>query len=176
MTVTVASRWLGPRATDQKAADAISPAHLNVLRLSRWVRALAAGDCQHSGLAALNADDHPPELRFAPQATAGPHAALARPSEDMGRIALSRSGCRDVQLWFYTDVLVLRNDLILMIARDDFGRLAIVPMYRVVDDWGQTHRIHRAPYGTLCERHFAPQASNMSTKKAAVGERLPLWK
>src|SRR5262249_53943719 len=62
-------------------------------------------------------------------------ACLSVLRDHVGRIALSRYGCRDVQLRFYTDMLVLRNDLTPLFAHDDLGRLAIVPMCRLVDEW-----------------------------------------
>jgi hypothetical protein len=70
-------------------------------------------------------------------------ACLSVLQDHVGRIALSRYGCRDVQLRFYADMLVLRKDLTPMFASDDFGRLAIVPMYRCVDEWVRSHSIHR---------------------------------
>jgi hypothetical protein len=70
-------------------------------------------------------------------------ACLSVLQDHVGRIALSRYGCRDVQLRFYTDMLVLRRALTPRFARDDFGRLAIVPMCRRVDEWVRSHGIHR---------------------------------
>jgi hypothetical protein len=70
-------------------------------------------------------------------------ACLSVLQNQVGEIALSRYGRRDVQLRFYADMLVLRKDLTPMFARDDFGRLAIVPMYRWVDEWVRSHGIHR---------------------------------
>jgi len=81
------------------------------------------------------ASDLPDEARKA--------ACLSLLRDHVGRIALSRYGCSDVQLRFYADMLVLRQDLTPVIAHDDFGRLAIVTMYRWVDDWVRTHGVHR---------------------------------
>ena len=70
-------------------------------------------------------------------------ACLSILQHHVGRIALSRYGCRDVQLRFYTDMLVLRKALTPILASDDFGRLAIVPMCRCVDEWVRCNGIHR---------------------------------
>jgi hypothetical protein len=69
-------------------------------------------------------------------------ACLSVLRDYVGRIALSRYGCRNVQLRFYADMLVLRNDLTPVIANDDLGRLAIVPMCRLVDEWVRSHGFH----------------------------------
>jgi hypothetical protein len=70
-------------------------------------------------------------------------ACLSVLRDHMGRIALSRYGCRDVQLRFYADMLVLQDQLFPAFATDDLGRLAIWPMFRRINDWVESHRIHR---------------------------------
>jgi hypothetical protein len=78
-------------------------------------------------------------------------ACLSVLQDHVGQIALSRYGRRDVQLRFYADMLVLRKDLTPMLVRNDFGRLAIIPMYRWVDEWVRSHGIHPgAPYRGRC--------------------------
>jgi hypothetical protein len=84
---------------------------------------------------AIVASDLPDEAKEA--------ACLSVLRDHVGRIALSRYGCRDVQLRFYADMLVLRDQLFPWFASDDLGRLAIVPMFRRVNDWVESHRTHR---------------------------------
>jgi hypothetical protein len=84
---------------------------------------------------AIVASDLPDEAKEA--------ACLLVLRDHIGRIALSRYGCRDVQLRFYADMLVLRHQLTPVDAHDDLGRLAIVPMCRWVNDWVRSHSTHR---------------------------------
>jgi hypothetical protein len=70
-------------------------------------------------------------------------ACLSVLRDHIGQIALSRYGCREVQLRFYADMLVLRDQLKPVIVNDDLGQLAIVPMCRWVNDWVDGHRFHR---------------------------------
>jgi hypothetical protein len=68
---------------------------------------------------------------------------LAVLRDHVGQMALSRYGRSDVQLRFYADMIVLRDQLKPVIVNDDLGQLAIVPMHRWVDEWVRSHGIHR---------------------------------
>jgi len=84
---------------------------------------------------AIIASDLPDEAKKA--------ACLSVLRDHVERIALSRYGCRDLQLRFYGDMLVLRDQLKPVIVDDDLGQLAIVPMSRWVDEWVRRHGILR---------------------------------
>jgi hypothetical protein len=84
---------------------------------------------------AIVASDFPDEAKKA--------ACLSVLRDYVERIALSRYGCRDLQLRFYGDMLVLRDQLKPVIVEDELGQLAIVPMSRWVNEWIRSHGIHR---------------------------------
>ncbi len=54
-------------------------------------------------------------------------------------LALTRARQPNPPLRFYADMEVLRRNLLPHSARDDFGQLVIVPLFRSVDDWLRSH-------------------------------------
>lgn len=56
-------------------------------------------------------------------------------------IALSRLRASNRPLRFYADMLVLREDLRLMRLNGELGECAILPAYRLVNDWLTEHSV-----------------------------------
>lgn len=53
----------------------------------------------------------------------------------IGRMALLSAKSPNPSLRFFLAMLQLRNDLFPFVARDGYGQLVIMPLYRVVERW-----------------------------------------
>jgi hypothetical protein len=62
-------------------------------------------------------------------------ACLAVLQSYVGQKALSHARHKNPRLRFYAEMLLLRTCLRPTFANDDFGKVVIWPMYRLVDDW-----------------------------------------